>query len=87
MKARRAERCAIIVPDLGLPGVSILVSVWLVPLGTAVSAGERLVELLVGDAIVDLAAPADGVLRERVVLEDEPVEVGQVLGWIKIAAG
>ncbi len=74
---------AILVPDLGMPGVPILVSVWLVPLGARVSAGDRLVELVAGDAVVDVAAPDCGVFCQRSVEVDEVVAVGQVLGAIK----
>ena len=74
---------AILVPELGMPGVPIWVSVWLVPLGTRVSAGDRLVELVAGDAVVDVAAPDCGVFCQRLVEADEVVAVGQVLGAIK----
>ena len=78
---------AIRVPDLGMPGVPIVVSVWLVPLGTRVSAGDRLVELVAGDAVVDVAAPDSGVFCQRLVEVDEVVAVGQVLGALKKPAG
>ncbi len=74
---------AVIVPELGLPEVATTVSVWLVPLGAHVRTGDRVVELLAGDATVDLAAPAGGVLVQRHVEEDEPVVPGQVLGLIQ----
>ena len=74
---------AVVVPDLGLPEVAIVVSVWLVPLGARVLPGDRVVELLAGDATVDLVAPVRGVFSQRHVLEDEQVVPGQVLGLIK----
>jgi pyruvate/2-oxoglutarate dehydrogenase complex dihydrolipoamide acyltransferase (E2) component len=77
---------AVVVPDLGLPEVAIVVSVWLVPLGAHVLPGDRIVELLAGDATVDLAAPVSGVFLQRHVLEDEQVVPGQVLGLIKSRA-
>jgi pyruvate/2-oxoglutarate dehydrogenase complex dihydrolipoamide acyltransferase (E2) component len=77
---------AVTVPDLGLPGLAIVVGVWLVPLGAHVSQGDRVVELLVGDVAIDLSAPVSGVFCERRASEDERVEPGQVLGWIKNSA-
>ncbi|MHB0958414.1 MAG: biotin/lipoyl-containing protein [Pirellulaceae bacterium] len=77
---------AVMVPDLGLPDLAIVVGVWLVPLGARVSQGDRLVELLAGDAAVDLSAPISGVFCERCASEDQRVEPGQVLGRIKKTA-
>jgi pyruvate/2-oxoglutarate dehydrogenase complex dihydrolipoamide acyltransferase (E2) component len=76
----------LVVPDLGMPAVGIVVSVWLVPLGASVKPGDRVVELLAGDATVDLVSPVNGVFWERHVPEDEPVVPGQVLGLIKSRA-
>jgi 2-oxoglutarate dehydrogenase E2 component (dihydrolipoamide succinyltransferase) len=73
----------ILVPDLGLDGVPIRVSVWLVRRGQRVAAGEPVVEILAGPATVDLSAPDDGVLAEKLVREDEAVEVGQAVGVIR----
>jgi pyruvate/2-oxoglutarate dehydrogenase complex dihydrolipoamide acyltransferase (E2) component len=78
--------CPLVVPDLGMTDVAWTVSVWLVPLGTHVVPGDRVVELLAGDATVDLAAPVRGVFWERYVLEDERVTPGQVIGLIKSRA-
>jgi pyruvate/2-oxoglutarate dehydrogenase complex dihydrolipoamide acyltransferase (E2) component len=47
-----------------------------------VAEGDPLLELVAGDVTVDLPAPASGVLAEQFVEEDDPVEVGQVLGVI-----
>jgi len=73
---------AVVVPDLGMPAVTITLSVWLVPLGARVESGERIVELLAGDATVDLAAPVGGILSDRRVAEDELVASGQVVAYI-----
>ena len=70
-------------PDLGLAGLPITVSCWLVPQGRRVVEGDRLVEILAGEVTVDLDAPATGTLVQRRVDEDQPVTVGQVLGVIR----
>jgi pyruvate/2-oxoglutarate dehydrogenase complex dihydrolipoamide acyltransferase (E2) component len=75
----------IVLPDLGLPGVAVTLSVWLVPPGAQVLAGDRVVEILAGDATVDLPAPASGKLISRRVEEDDPLRPGQILGLIDAA--
>jgi len=73
----------ITLPELGAEGEPIAVSLWLVEPGTEVAEGDPVVEILTGAAVVDLPSPADGVLIERLVEEDDQVEVGQVLGIIE----
>lgn len=70
------------VPELGLAGVPIRVSVWLVATGRRVSEGERIVQLCAGDVVVDLPAPATGRLTGKRVEEDGEVAVGQLLAEI-----
>ena len=70
-------------PDLGLDDQPITLSMWLVPRGARVTAGERVAEVLAGPATVDLPSPADGMLIERLVDEDEPITVGQPLAVIE----
>ena len=77
---------AIMLPDLGFPPAVLTLSVWLVRLGAHVGRGDRVVEILTGEAIVDLPAPAAGTLVKKERLEDDPVEPGQVLGWIRCDA-
>ena len=77
------QRYEIIVPELGIDGQRISLGLWLLKRGVAVVAGEPVVELLAGEVVVDLSAPADGVLAEKFVGEDEPVEPGRCLGIIE----
>jgi len=76
-------RYDLIVPELGLEEAPILLSLWLVKRGSPVSAGDRLVEVLVGCATVDLPSPADGILVERLVEEGEAICVGQRLAVVE----
>jgi pyruvate/2-oxoglutarate dehydrogenase complex dihydrolipoamide acyltransferase (E2) component len=73
---------AIQVPELGLDDAPVSLCLWLVRRGAVLSAGEPVVELLAGAAVVELTAPCGGVLAEKLVGEDEPVTTGHVLGWI-----
>jgi 2-oxoisovalerate dehydrogenase E2 component (dihydrolipoyl transacylase) len=62
---------------------AIVLSLWLVPPGSRVEAGDPLVEVLAGPATVDLPAPTDGVLLRTLAAEDEPLHVGQRLAVIR----
>ena len=66
----------LVVPDLGMPGGTITLSLWLVPEGTAVLEGDRVAELLCGAATIDLEAPVTGRLARQLVDEDDVVAPG-----------
>ena len=73
-------------PDLDLPGVTVTASSWLAATGSRVVEGDRLLEVLAGEATIDLPAPATGILAQRCVEIDDVLEVGQVLAIIEAAA-
>jgi len=70
-------------PDLDLPGVTVMLSAWHGKTGEKVVEGDRLVEVTAGDVTVDLAAPASGVLAEKCAKTDERLTMGQVLARIR----
>jgi pyruvate/2-oxoglutarate dehydrogenase complex dihydrolipoamide acyltransferase (E2) component len=70
-------------PDFDLPGVPVLASAWHASVGQRVVEGDRLIEVVAGDVVIDLSAPASGVLIERCVTTDDRLEVGQVLARIR----
>lgn len=72
------RRVPLVVPDLGV-AVPVVVSLWLVPRGARVLAGDRVVELVAGGATIDLQAPVTGTLVATAVDEDEAVTTGAVL--------
>jgi pyruvate/2-oxoglutarate dehydrogenase complex dihydrolipoamide acyltransferase (E2) component len=74
----------IILPDLRA-GPAVL-SVWFADVGESVFEGDRLVEVLVGGATFDVAAPATGRLAEKRALMNDPLSPGQVLGLVETAA-
>ena len=76
-------RCELCLPELGIDDQPILLSLWLVECGSRVAEGEQVVEVLVGAATVDLAAPADGVLSETLAEEGDTLTVGQPLATIE----
>jgi pyruvate/2-oxoglutarate dehydrogenase complex dihydrolipoamide acyltransferase (E2) component len=76
-------RHPLVLPELGLDGHELTVSLWLVEVGSDVTQGDRLIEIMAGEVTIDLAAPASGVLIETLVGEDDPVHVGHTLGFIE----
>ena len=73
----------LILPDLGIDDQPITVSLWLAEPGRRVAEGDPVLEVLAGPATVDLAAPADGILVEALVSEDDRLSVGQRLAVIE----
>jgi pyruvate/2-oxoglutarate dehydrogenase complex dihydrolipoamide acyltransferase (E2) component len=73
----------LVLPDLGLEAGIVILGTWLVEIPGEVNAGDRVVEILAGDATIDLHAPAGGILIEALVEEDDPLVPGQVLGLIR----
>ncbi len=74
-------RADVILPELGAGPASL--SVWFADLGDVVYEGDRLVEVLVGGATFDVAAPATGRLAEKRALPNDAVCPGQVLGVVE----
>lgn len=74
-------RQAIVVPELGTK--CAVVSVWYVKLGEKVYAGDRVVELLMGSATLDVNTEAGGVLVEHTARPDDRVETGQIVGYVE----
>jgi len=73
-------------PDLDLPPQQAMtVSCWLVPLGREVLEGDRLLEISVGEVLVDLPAPATGKLIRKAVADGDAVATNQTLGIVQTA--
>lgn len=79
------RRVPLVVPECGLGDVPLAVSLWLVPAGAAVLAGDRVVELVAGGVTIDLEAPVSGRLVSQLVEEDEPVTAGMVAAEFEAA--
>ncbi|RLS34218.1 MAG: biotin attachment protein [Planctomycetota bacterium] len=74
------------VPEVGIVGVKLVLSLWLVPEGSEVLEGDRVVELLGGGATIDLEAPVTGRLLRSLVEEDQPVATGEILAEFEATA-
>jgi pyruvate/2-oxoglutarate dehydrogenase complex dihydrolipoamide acyltransferase (E2) component len=79
---KRGVKHYLTLPDLGLEGRAVVASLWLVRRGSRVAEGDALLEVLAGEATIDLPAPVSGVLVRKLVEENAPLEVGQRLAVI-----
>lgn len=83
MERSSAARVSLVVPEFGLGSLPVTVSVWLVPAGAAVLAGDRVLELVAGGVTIDLEAPVSGRLATQLVDEDEAVVAGTIVAEIE----
>lgn len=74
---------SLVLPELGLDGFPVTASVWHVEVGSEVTAGDRLLEIVAGGVTVDLPSPASGVLKKTYVQEDDELQTGQLLAVIE----
>lgn len=68
----------IVVPELGHDYIRL--SAWLVEVGEAVQAGERIAELRIPGAAIGVLAPIDGRLSSRLASVNQELRPGQVIG-------
>jgi pyruvate/2-oxoglutarate dehydrogenase complex dihydrolipoamide acyltransferase (E2) component len=76
-------RSPVILPDLGAGDEELRVSCWLVDLGDAVDAGDRIVEILLDGMTFDVTAEQSGLVTRIERHLDSVVRSGDVLGWIE----
>jgi pyruvate/2-oxoglutarate dehydrogenase complex dihydrolipoamide acyltransferase (E2) component len=80
-----SRRELLAVPDCGILGLPLRLSLWLVPEGAEVLAGDRVVELLAGGATIDLESPVAGRLLTQLADEDEVLAPGTVIAEFEAA--
>jgi pyruvate/2-oxoglutarate dehydrogenase complex dihydrolipoamide acyltransferase (E2) component len=71
----------VVLPELGAAPVRL--SLWFAGVGETVYEGDRLVEVVVGGATFDVAAPATGRLVEWRAWPRDVLTPGQVLGMVE----
>jgi pyruvate/2-oxoglutarate dehydrogenase complex dihydrolipoamide acyltransferase (E2) component len=76
-----SQREPVLVPDLG--DETPLLSLWIAAPGDHIYAGDRLVELLLDEMIIDVTAPITGRLTEKIANPGQQVAAKQILGWIE----
>jgi pyruvate/2-oxoglutarate dehydrogenase complex dihydrolipoamide acyltransferase (E2) component len=80
-------RSPVILPDLGAGDEELRVSCWLVDLGDAIDAGDRIVEILFDGITFDVTAEQSGIVARIERHLDSVVRSGDVLGWIETGEG
>lgn len=68
-------------PDLG--AARAVLSLWYARVGDRVFAGDRVAEVLIPGATVDVPAPVGGVVVSQAVLANDALVAGQVIGEIQ----
>ncbi|MEM7811830.1 MAG: biotin/lipoyl-containing protein [Planctomycetota bacterium] len=71
----------IVCPELGSDAGRV--TVWLAEVGEEVTAGDRVVEVLLPGLSLDVSAGAGGLLSRIDRRNHQPVASGDVLGWIE----
>lgn len=77
------RRVSFSMPSLDLGGVPLRSVSWLAAEGTRVVEGERLIEVLAGEILIELTSPATGILAQRKVGVNAPLQIGDVLAIIE----
>lgn len=80
-----APRRQLVVPEFGIGGLPLRLSLWLVPAGSRVAAGDRVAELAAGGVTIDLEAPVSGRLVAQFVDEDDVVAAGTAIAEFEVA--
>lgn len=75
----------ILVPSVGESITEVVVSKWLVPVGTWVAADTPVVALDTDKASVEVPSPIDGILKSVAKEADEEAVIGEVLGLMEAA--
>jgi pyruvate/2-oxoglutarate dehydrogenase complex dihydrolipoamide acyltransferase (E2) component len=73
-------KTAISLPEMGTERVRF--SLWYVRVGETVIQGDRVAEVLIPGATVDVIAPATGTLAEQLTFPNDVLVAGQTVGWI-----
>lgn len=74
-------RLPVRLPELDAVGVRF--GLWLVEPGESVYEGDRLAEVLIEGASIDVNSPATGRLVERLAWPRDVLTAGQVLGFVE----
>jgi pyruvate/2-oxoglutarate dehydrogenase complex dihydrolipoamide acyltransferase (E2) component len=68
------------IPDLGTEIARV--SMWLVDEGEAVNIGDRVLEIVIPGATVDVHAPVTGRLETRILFPTDRVQHGMIAGML-----
>ncbi|HTS20667.1 MAG TPA: biotin/lipoyl-containing protein [Casimicrobiaceae bacterium] len=72
----------VILPKVDMDMESGVLVTWKVSDGQHVAQGDILFEMETGKAMMEVEAPATGVIRDLAPITGEPVAVGTIVAWI-----
>ena len=72
----------VIMPSLGFDMTEGKLARWLIKEGERIDKGQTLAEIETDKAVVEIDAPATGILQKIIVSEDQTVPVGTMIGII-----
>lgn len=78
------SRVAVSVPKIGLTAEEVTIERWFKAPGDRVMGGETIAEMMTDKAVIDLEAPADGVLDQIVVDANQTATVGAVVAYLNV---
>jgi len=81
-----ADPVPILLPDLGTGTEPVRICAWLADPGQTLSAGERIVQVVVPGISFDVVAPVSGELTEVACPLGARVRPGEILGWMQPSA-
>ncbi len=79
-----AELIDIRIPDEQEEGTTLELAGWLKEVGQSVAQHEPIAEVATDKAVIEIPAPAAGILRETLVEADDALEPGQVIGRLEV---
>jgi pyruvate dehydrogenase E2 component (dihydrolipoamide acetyltransferase) len=72
----------VILPKVDMDMESGVIVAWKVAAGDRVREGDVLFEMETGKAMMDVEAPASGVIRDLAPITNEPLAIGTTVAWI-----
>ena len=72
----------VILPKVDMDMESGVIARWNVAPGDRVQQGDILFEMETGTAMMEVEAPASGIIRDLAAITGEPVAVGTPVAWI-----
>lgn len=72
----------VILPKVDMDMESGVIVAWKVAEGDRVQEGDILFEMETGKAMMEVEAPASGVIRDLAQVSDDPIAVGTPVAWI-----
>lgn len=84
MSEAKSNRIEIIIPNQGLTITEVTIARWHKKVGDYLKKGESILDFESEKSLVELDSPAEGLLSQIIVRENEDVAIGAVVGIIEL---